>query len=76
MDKKINYRKYSFEFVKERAVKEGGPDYTLLSTSYKTRKDPLIWRHNVCGKEFIMTGDGFFNRGNRCPHCNGRTQIY
>jgi hypothetical protein len=48
------YRKYTYEFVKARAEKEGGTEYTLLSTTYKTRKDKLLWRHEICGKEFLM----------------------
>lgn len=71
MDNGKPYRKYTFEFVKERAKREGLPDYELLSTTYKTRKDKLLWRHNVCNKTFLMSADGFFNRKNRCPHCRG-----
>lgn len=69
------YRKYTYEFVKKRAELEGGEEYQLLSTEYKTRKEKLLWKHNKCGHIFAMDADGFFNRKNRCPYCNGSHKL-
>lgn len=41
--------------------------YELIS-EYKTCKDKVTLKHNVCGHTFDMTPDSFTS-GSRCPHC-------
>lgn len=58
------------EKFKERLEKARGDEYTLLG-EYKTSHDKILFRHNVCGKEFEMVPNHMLG-GTGCPHCFGK----
>lgn len=58
------------EKFKERLKKARGDEYTLLG-EYNTSHDKILFRHNVCGKEFEMVPNHMLG-GTGCPHCFGK----
>lgn len=56
------------EFEK-RVRKAVGKEYTVLG-DYKTRKKPILMRHNKCGHEWGVTPNNFLDQSSRCPRCN------
>ena len=45
-----------------------GDEYTLLGT-YKNNREKVKFKHNKCGKTFMMAPRKFIE-GHRCPYCN------
>ena len=56
------------EFEK-RVEKLGNGNFTVLG-KYKNNRTPTLMRHEVCGHEWKIRPDDFF-QGKRCPFCNG-----
>ena len=62
-------KKKTIEELKEEIYNQVKDEYTLISTNYINNKSKLIFKHNVCNKEFSSNADNFLNRKRRCPHC-------
>lgn len=45
-----------------------GEEYEILS-EYKNTHTKVLFKHLVCGNEFLMRPNNFFIKGNRCPKC-------
>lgn len=65
----------SIEDIKKQLFELEGNEYVLLSDKYISCKDPLLFKHNKCGKEFKMRYMNFFGKkiyglSNRCPYCS------
>lgn len=60
------YRK-STAYFKEEVYNLVGDDYSVLS-EYSTNNTGVLFRHNVCGYEYIQTPRLFLD-GKRCPKC-------
>jgi hypothetical protein len=59
--------KYTIEFCKELALKEG---YAILDNIYIQVKSPMMFVHKECGNVFSSNLDRFL-QGKRCPKCSG-----
>jgi len=44
--------------------------YSVLG-NYVNNKIKILFRHNTCGYEYLVTPDKFINERNRCPKCAG-----
>lgn len=67
-EQKGNYRKFSYEEVKEYIEKFG---YKLLSTEYKNNNTKLLIQCDKGHKYNTSTFSTFKDMGHRCPYCNG-----
>lgn len=62
------------EFAKDFEALEG-EEYTLLS-DYKRNDKKVLVRHDVCGREYKVTPNKFY-QGRRCPHCRAsKGEVY
>ena len=50
-----------------------GDEYTLL-TEYTNCSEKILFKHNICGNEFMMKPNGFLS-GNRCPKCSLESRV-
>ncbi|MCA1021632.1 DUF2726 domain-containing protein [Halobacillus litoralis] len=70
---KLSKRVTEAEF-KKRVFELVGSEYIFLE-KYKSTRDKIKVRHEICGYEYKISPNNFFGspnrRGNRCPKCNG-----
>ena len=66
-EKRMGIRKTQLQFEKDLENVYGG-EYTLVN-EYKTCYDPVLLRHNECGKIFSVKPRDFLYRKRTCPIC-------
>lgn len=47
----------------------GSEEFEILSTEYIDNKTKILFKHKVCGNDFLMRPNDF-QQGYRCPHCS------
>lgn len=60
--------KKSTEEFKAEVQQKVGSEYSVIG-EYINNKTPILMKHNVCGKTFMVRPDNFLFVNSRCPHC-------
>lgn len=59
--------KKTIKILKQEIYSLVGDEYTVLG-KYINTHTPILFKHNKCGNEFLMSPKAFIHQGQRCPY--------